>query len=195
MSDNVYSADVNVEDSVREYNGAGFVVFLGVAGLVAFGSGTLALVIFRDRLPAYNLLLSLFFTVIGIIYCIYIIVHHSLEKNATYNYTYNNGIFEIAKVRKNGQRKLKFSAECEWLEFMGTSRALVKNGKWDSKKIQDYTKMEFYGEGLDGNRRETYEAFFNIEGKNVRVQFSPSEEFVKAINSQYPAKVIFENKG
>ena len=58
MSAENYSADGRVEDSVLEYNGARGLIFIGGAGFVFFLILTLLMVIFRDHVRTFNLVLG-----------------------------------------------------------------------------------------------------------------------------------------
>ena len=190
MSDNVYA-----EDSVREYNGAGVLIIIGAIGIVFFTVLFLVFEHFYKDLPLINFIITRVSLIFGYGYCIYTIVHHFLERHATFNFTYNNGHLEIAKVRKNGQKKLLFSAECESLEVMGSylykSKKYIGSELYKKTVANNYTEMSFCGEPLDGNERNWWEARFNIMGKYVLIHFNPSDEFVKTMKSQFPDKVIF----
>ena len=112
--------------------------------------------------------------------------------NAFMQYVAN---LEIAKARRNGPKKQLFSAEFDFLEVMGKEigRLLVSD-IYKKTLNNQYTEKEFLGGGLDGSRRDSYEARFNIDGKFISIKFSPSEDLVNAIKRQYPDKVVSEEK-
>ena len=43
-------------------------------------------------------------------------------------------------------------------------------------------------------KRETLQAVFTVDGKNIDFYFEPSEELIKAVQSQYPTKVHYTFK-
>ncbi len=178
MADNVSFSDVNVEDSVKiSNNEAGFVVFISVVGLVFFIGVVLLPFVFTGNIY----LIGTFLSVIGCIFCIRMLIHYVPELNAKYDYIYNNGLLEIFKVKKNGDRKLLFSADCETMEAMGlyNDRAL---------KVLDVDTHEgFFGQQPG---RKDWAAIFVVDNKRKLIYFNPSEELVKAIKSQYSSKVL-----
>jgi hypothetical protein len=196
MSADVYSADAYAEDSVREYNGAGFVIILGAIGFVFFTVFIVFLIFLSGDISNIYLSSSFIFSIIGWIYSIYLMVHNFLEKNATFNYKYNNGQLEIAKVRKNGSRKVVFSADCESMELMGTpnKKGLLNSKKYMKIRTKNNTNMSFSGEGLDNSKRDYCEAYFNFEGNYIKFIFNPSEEFIETIKRQYPSKVFYNEE-
>lgn len=195
MSAENYSADGRVEDSVLEYNGARGLIFIGGLGFAFFLILTLLMVIFRNHVRTYNLVIGGIGAAAGFIYCIWFMIHSYLEIDAKYIYTYNNGHLEISKARRNGPKKQLFSAELDSLEVMGkeTGRLLVSDLFKKTLK-NTYTEMDFYGGDPDGSRRDTYQARFNIDGKFISILFSPSEDLINVITRQYPDKVFSEEK-
>ena len=195
MSAENYSADGNIEDSVLEYNGARGLIFIGAMGFVFFAIIILLLVIFREHVRMFNMVVGGGTALFGCIYLIYFIVHQYLEIDAKYIYNYNNGHLEISKARRNGQKKQLFSVEFDSLEVMGmpTGRLLVSE-LYKKTLNNKYTEMEFVGGGLDGSRRESYTARFNVDGRFISIRFSPSEELFNVIKRQYPDKVVSNEK-
>ena len=195
MSAENYSADGRVEDSVLEYNGARGLIFIGGLGFAFFLILTLLMVIFRDHVRTYNLVLGGICAAAGFIYCIWFMIHSYLEIDAKYIYTYNNGHLEIAKARRNGPKKQLFSAELDSLEVMGKKNGRLLVSDLYKKTLKNtYTQMDFYGGDPDGSRRDTYQARFNIDGKFISILFSPSEDLINVITRQYPDKVVSEEK-
>ncbi len=195
MSAENYSADGCVEDSVLEYNGARGLIFIGGVGLAFFLIIALVLVIFRDHVRMFNMVVCGGATLYGCIYFIYFIVHHYLEIDAKYIYNYNNGHLEISKARRNGPKKQLFSVEFDSLEVMGIpSGRLLVSDLYKKTQNNKYTEMEFVGSGLDGSRRESYAARFNVDGRFISIRFSPSEELFDAIKRQYPERIVCKEK-
>ncbi|MCR5105569.1 MAG: hypothetical protein K6B68_14135 [Eubacterium sp.] len=189
MAADVHSSDAYVEDSVNiSDSGANFFVFLGAMGCVFFTILSVVLFVFGKPYNIINLIFSLIFAVIGYAYCIYIMVKYLSERHVTYNYTYNDGHLEIAKVRKNGKRKIMFSADCESMEIMGIYNS---DEVWQATKNMKYkTLMSFVGDEL-GVNKNIWTAYFNIEGNRTKIIFWPSEELIKAMKKQYPTKVKY----
>jgi hypothetical protein len=106
-----------------------------------------------------------------------------------YSHTYNNGLLEIAKVRKNGKKKLVFSADCESLEDMG--RYTLDDTWWVPVSFDYKTSMAVAGSDL-GVSKDVWVGFFNVKEKRTKILFKPSEELVKAIKNQYPSKVRYD---
>ena len=195
MSAENYSADGNIEDSVLEYNGARGLIFIGAMGFAFFAIIILFLVIFREHVRMFNMVVGGGTALFGLIYLIHFMVHHYLEIDAKYIYNYNNGHLEISKARRNGQKKHLFSVEFDSLEVMGmpTGRLLVSE-LYKKTLNNKYTEMEFVGGGADGSRRESYVARFNVEGRFISIRFSPSEELFNAIKRQYPERIVCKEK-
>jgi hypothetical protein len=134
-------------------------------------------------------------TLFGLIYIIHFMVHHYLEIDAKYIYNYNNGHLEISKARRNGPKKQLFSVEFDNLEVMGISSGrLLVSDLYKKTQNNKYTEMEFVGSGLDGSRRESCVARFNVEGRFISIRFSPSEELFDAIKRQYPERIVCKEK-
>ena len=195
MSAENYSADGNIEDSVLEYNGARGLIFIGAMGFAFFAIIAIVLVIFREHVRLFNMVICGGATLFGLIYIIHFMVHHYLEIDAKYIYNYNNGHLEISKARRNGRGKLLFSAEFDNLEVMGIpSGRLLVSDLYKKTQNNKYTEMEFVGSGLDGSRRDSYEARFHIDEKYISIRFSPSEELFNAIKRQYPERIVCKEK-
>lgn len=177
MEDNVNFSDVHVEDSVKiSNNEAGFVSLLCAVGLVFLTGLEIVPIIITGRVN----IIATFFAVIGCIYCIRTLIHYFPEINAEYNYTYHNGLLEIFKVKRNGDRKSMFSADCETMEAMG-----LYNNR-DLKIIDVDTSEGFFGQQ---SGRKDWAAIFIVDNKRKLIYFNPSEELVNAIKSQYSSKV------
>lgn len=187
----VYTAENYAEDVLDICNNEpNFLMFLHIIGLLVSVSCFPLAIFFLEN----SIILAAFFIGLGIGSCgLFIpkIVHYAKERNAKYNYIYNNGRLEIVKVRKNGDKETLFSENCE---------SLISMGKYNDHDHMAATRgMEFE----EGNsflaqdisvKRETFQAVFTVDGKNIDFYFEPSEELIKAVQSQYPTKVHYTFK-
>ena len=165
------STDIYIEDSVNvTNNGAKTMYLLSMICLAASFFGMMFVTILFG---------------IPFVLFIFLTVYFYYERHVAYDYTYTNGLFEIAKVRNNVKRKLLFSEECEKLEFMADSECddlimFENNG--------DYKTLKVY---VGDESRNLWVAFFNSDGRKTKIMFEPGEELVKAIKRQYPSKVKY----
>ena len=191
MAAEVYTADNYVEDMLDICNNEpNFFMFLHVIGLLL----SACLFPLAISFLGISIALTVLFISMGIGFGSFFIsktVYFAKERNAKYNYVYDNGRLEIAKIRKNGSKEMLFSANCD---------SLVSMGKFDGADHMAATRGINY-EG--GNvfiaqdvsvKRETFQAVFTVDGKNIGFYFEPSEELIKAIQSQYPTKVHYTFK-
>ena len=165
------TGDVYIEDSVVCVNNGAKNMF--VLSAICLGISVLGL-----------MFASLFFAV-PVIFFIFLTLRFYLQKHVAYDYTYTNGLFEIARVSNNSKRKLLFSSEFENLEILALN---------DSDEIKQFesnkaykTLPVFVGE----EDRTLYAALFNVEGRLTKVVFEPCTEMLKAMKKQYPAKVKY----
>ena len=187
----VYTAENYAEDSLDICNNEpNFLMFLYIIGLLI----SVSLFPLAISFLGNSIILAAFFIGLGIGFCrIFIpkIVHYAKERNAKYNYIYDNGRLEIAKIRKNGNREVLFSANCD---------SLISMGKYNDRDHMDATRGIEYESGNVfvaqdiSVKRETLQAVFTVDGKNIDFYFEPSEELIKAVQSQYPTKVHYTFK-
>ena len=165
------SNDVYIEDSVSiTNNGAKSMFVLSLICLVISAAGLL--------------FASIFF---GIPFVIFIVlsVHFYYERHVAYDYTYTNGLLDIAKVRNNTKRKLLFSAECDALEIMALNDS---DDIRDHERGTEYKPLKVY---VGDEQRSLWVALFNVDGKNIKIIFEPSDELIKAMKRQFPSKVKY----
>ncbi len=165
------TGDVYIEDSVVNINNGAKSMF--ILSAICLGISFVG-----------TMFASIYFGVPMIVFIIMTVYFH-LQRNVAYDYTYTNGLFEIAKVRNNANRKLLFSAECESLELMAKADsdavAQLENGR-------SYRVLKVYAGEED---RTMYAALFNVEGRQTKILFEPCEEMVKAMKKQFPTKVNY----
>ncbi len=182
MSADAYSGTDHIEESVNITDSAS--TSLGIITAVIALLFAIAIVPFTK--------LGWFFPIICCctmcVTFIYAAVHFFSESHVVYSHTYNNGLLEIAKLRKNGRKKLMFSAECESLEDMG--KYTMDDTWWVPAGLEYKTTMSFAGSEV-GVSKDIWVAFFNDNGKRTKIVFKPSEELVKVMKKQYPSKVRY----
>ena len=194
MATVVYPADGSVEDSVRECNGAGVLFVLGIIVCVFLSGLIFAFIKFSEHIHMFKPEALIAGASSAFVVCVLAIIHFALEKNAIFKYTFNNGRLEIFKIRKIGEKKLMFSADCDSMEVMGPSTGKFHCSEaYKKTKANKYTDIHVTGEGLDADKRVYCEAFFNTEGKYIMIYFNPSERFIKAMRNQYPSKVLYDD--
>ena len=167
----IMTGDVYIEDSVLLNNKNAqsmFVLSALCLGISAVGT----------------LFASVYFIVPMVVFILMTVYFYS-ERNVAFDYTYTNGLLDIAKVRNNSKRKLLFSAECEALELMA---------KADSDEISQLENGRSYKElkvFVGEEDRTLYAALFNVEGRQTKILFEPCEDMLKAMKKQYPTKVKY----
>lgn len=183
MSADAYSAENHIEEKVDVTDSAS--TSLGVIFAIIALIFAAVIVLFVKLGWFFGILCSCTMCVVFI----FSAVHFFSESHVVYSHTYNNGLLEIAKVRKNGKKKLVFSADCESLDDMG--RYTLDDTWWVPVSFDYKTSMSFAGSDL-GVSKDVWVGFFNVKEKRTKILFKPSEELVKAIKNQYPSKVRYD---
>lgn len=165
------SQDIYIEDSVNiTNNGAKNMFVLSAICLVISFLG----VFFAHILFGIPLIIFIFMT-----------AHFYYERHVAFDYTYTNGLLEIAKVRNNEKRKLLFSAECEALEILAEAE------DDEVKRMESNNSYKTYKVYVGDEDRSLWVALFNVEGRQTKIMFEPSVELLKAMKRQYPSKVRY----
>ena len=58
----------------------------------------------------------------------------------------------------------------------------------DHERGTEYKPLKVY---VGDKQRSLWVALFNVDGKNIKIIFEPSDELIKAIKRQFPSKVKY----
>lgn len=170
------------EESVSKINsGLNTIVYiLASVGMVLFG--IIALMNLRAVLAGnFNIALIVTVLVFGALaYGCFVLRNN---QRIEYDYTFTNGILDIAKVINNSKRKKLISTDIREFEVMAPTSDEGFNRMLNHKGIEQ--KLNYFlnrGGGL-------YYAVFTHDGKKTLLVFEPSEEMVQMMKPYNPRNI------